>query len=105
MAHRRQVRVVGEEVALHVAEQVDPRIDPALADLGRRGQVLDAEGAVGGVWCLLDDNAASFADDQRRVPRAEEPGAVSALVEDAEGGDADKVRQFRPVVAELLGHQ
>src|SRR5262249_46180375 len=70
MTLRRQIRVSGQEVALHLLEQVDAGVGLVLADLCGRDQVLDAEGPVRIVLPLLAKGC--LTDDQGCVPWTKE---------------------------------
>src|SRR5262249_36101318 len=94
MALPRQAGPAGVEVLVDLVEQALALRGPVLLDAAREVEILDLE--LGRDVLLLaralDDHRPALADEQRSVPRAEEPGVIGARADEAERGDADEVR-------------
>ena len=78
---------LGEEVVLHLVEQVDAGVGAVGVDAGGQVEVLHLQGVLV-VAALLagdgDEALLALADDQRGVLRAEEAGAVGRGAEEAD---------------------
>ena len=84
MAHRRQSGMPADEIALHVLQQADAGVGLSLVDAFGRHQVLDAEGFLVIVLPRPHDDelVAGVADEERRVLRPQEAGAVGRRAEE-----------------------
>ena len=106
VADGRQARVLLDEIALHVVQQLHAGIDVVRQHAGRRLQVLHLEGAfVIELAGTPPPGVARAADDERRLPGPEETRPVSRRVHRPVGGDADVARQHNTLLAQLLGQQ
>src|SRR5579871_3520604 len=94
-----------QKVALHLGEQIQTSVGLLLANPAGWFQILNLQSAINRVAAVGAGLRRVLADHERSMARTEKARTESALTDDAEGRDTDKIGQLGAIIAQLLGEQ